>query len=615
MASQWWEQYPLNNPISASVRPASKKLTSLTVLFRLLGLAWPFAGLIALSMLLGFATTGSGIGLMAASAYIISAAALHPSVAVLQVAIVGVRFFGITRGLFRYLERYTSHQVTFRLLARLRVWFYRALEPLAPARLQAYRTGDLLTRMIGDIAALENFYVRVIAPPLAALLVSLVMVIFMYSFDESLAWALLCFLILGGIGIPLLMHLLGKKTGQQLVESRGELSSALVDGIQGLPDLLVLGQAQSQLDSILQDNQLLENAQRRMANYAGIQSALSGLTASLGMLAVLTLAAPLVSSGRLPGVYLTVVVLAALASFEAVQPLPLAAQYLENSLAAARRLYEIVDAQPQVKPPTTALPFPGNFDLEVKDLSFTYPSPVENLRLSFQGTGCTTLEHIDFSLPEGKHMAVVGPTGAGKSTLVNLLLRFWDYEGGSILLDKQDLRRFDPQDLRERIGVVAQSTYLFNATVRENILLGKPRATQPQVEQAARQAQIHDFILGLPQGYDTWVGERGVRLSAGERQRVAIARALLKEAPFLILDEPTANLDTVNERRVLESIHALMKGRTSLMITHRLVGMEWMDEILVLQNGRIAERGTHAGLLEAHGLYRRMWDLQSQVLV
>jgi ATP-binding cassette, subfamily C, bacterial CydC len=605
----------LNKENSTSVRPVSKQLTSFTVLLRLLGLALPFAGLIALSMLLGFATLGSGIGLMAVSAYIISAAALHPSVAVLQVAIVGVRFFGITRGLFRYLERYTSHQVTFRLLARLRVWFYRALEPLAPARLQAYRTGDLLTRMIGDISALENFYVRVIAPPLAALLVSLVMFLYIHSFGASLAWALLCFLIFGGIGIPWLMHRLGNNAGKQLVESRSELSSALVDGIQGLPDLLVLGQAQRQLDSIFQENRLLENAQRRMANYAGIQFALSGLTASLGMLAVLVLAAPLVNSGRLPGVYLAVVTLAALASFEAVQPLPLAAQYLENSLAAARRLYEIVDAQPQVMPPTTALPFPGSFNLEVKDLSFTYPTSLDSLRLPSQKGGRTTLEHIDFSLPEGKHLAVVGPTGAGKSTLVNLLLRFWDHDSGSILLDKQDIRRYDPQALRERIGVVAQSTYLFNASVRENLLLGKPGATQPQVEQAARQAQIHDFILSLPEGYDNWVGERGVHLSAGERQRVAIARALLKDAPFLILDEPTANLDTVNERLVLEAMHVLMKGRTSLMITHRLVGMEGMDEIIVLQNGRIAERGRHADLLAENGLYRHMWDLQNQVLV
>ena len=211
-------------------------------------------------------------------------------------------------------------------------------------------------------------------------------------------------------------------------------------------------------------------------------------------------------------------------------------------------------------------------------------------------------------------MAVIGPTGAGKSSLVNLLLRFWDYESGSILLDTQDIRLYDPQALRERIGVVAQHPYLFNATLRENLLLGKPGATQPQIEQAARQAQIHDFILGLPKGYDTLVGEVGVRLSAGERQRVTIARALLKETPFLILDEPTAHLDTVNEKRLLDTIFALMEGRSILMITHRLVGMEKMDDILVLQVGQIVERGSHAGLLAANGLYHRMWELQNQVL-
>ncbi len=352
-------------PSSISAR-SNRQLSSLAVLLRLLRLAWPSAGLIALSTLMGSATVGSAVGLMAASAYILSAAALHPSIAVLQVAIVGVRFFGISRGLFRYLDRYISHQVTFRLLARLRVWFYQSLEPLAPARLAAYRSGDLISRLIGDIAALENFYIRVIAPPLAALLVSLGMMLYMCSFNPSLAWVLMIFLAMGGIGVPFLIGSLSRNAGRQLVARRSGLSAALVDGIQGLPDLLAFGQERRQLGLILQESQGMESAQRRMADFGGLKASLSVLMANLGMLAVLVLAVPLVTTGRLPGLYLAVVSLAALTCFETIQPLPLAAQYLENSLAAARRLLEVVDASPAVTVPPDPLPISPSFNLEIK---------------------------------------------------------------------------------------------------------------------------------------------------------------------------------------------------------------------------------------------------------
>jgi ABC-type multidrug transport system fused ATPase/permease subunit len=214
----------------------------------------------------------------------------------------------------------------------------------------------------------------------------------------------------------------------------------------------------------------------------------------------------------------------------------------------------------------------------------------------------------------GKHLAVVGPSGAGKSTLANLLLRFWEYQEGQIHLGGWDLRSYSSEDVRRFIAVVSQSTYLFNTTVRENLLLARPNASHEEVVQAAQRAQIHEVIEALPQGYETWIGEQGLRLSGGERQRLAIARALLKEAPLLLLDEPTANLDALTERSLMETIFALMQGRSMILITHRLVGLEVMDEILVLSQGRILERGTHAELLEIGGLYRRMWDLQHQTL-
>ena len=398
------------------------------VVWRLLKLVAPFKGWIALSVLLGFATVGSSIGLMATSAFIIAKAALHPAIAELQVAIVGVRFFGIARGVFRYLERLVSHNVTFRLLARLRVWFYQALEPLAPARLMQYRSGDLLSRIVADIETLEHFYVRVIAPPAVAVSVGVVMWGFMRSYDPRLAYTLLVFLFLVGVGVPALVQFLSHGVGPRLIASRSTLNVRLVDGIQGMADLIAYGQERRQWELVQAEGRQLAKVQERMTWIAGVQNALGSLLMNLGMVAVVVIAIPLVTTGRLNGVYLAVLALAALSSFEAVLPLPLAAQYLENSLEAARRLFEIVDAAPAVRDPRSPSPEPQDYGVVVENLRFRYPSA------DAHSNSAPALDGLSFTLPPGKRLAIVGPSGAGKSTLINLLLRFWDYEEGRILL-------------------------------------------------------------------------------------------------------------------------------------------------------------------------------------
>ena len=572
-------------------------------LWRLLRLASPYRWWMALSALLGFATVGSSIGLMSTSAFIIAKAALHPNIGDLQVAIVGVRFFGISRGVFRYAERLVSHNTTFKLLARLRVWFYEALEPLAPARLMEYRSGDLLSRIVGDIETLENFFVRVIAPPAVALITTVVIWFFLAMFGKNVANTLVLFLALAGLGIPILARILGREAGKKLITERAKLNTGIVDGIQGLADLLAYGRAGEQRQLVRESSKRLIAAQQKMAFVTALQDGMGVLLAGLGMLAVSVVAIPLASSGSITGVDLAVIALAALSSFEAVQPLPLAAQYLENNIEAARRLFEVVDEKPEVVDPPNPLPLPEKHDISVSGLRFAYPNAN---RLALDG--------VDFHVRDGGRLAVVGPSGAGKSTLVHLLLRFWEFHEGRIEIGGGDIRSYRQDDVRKMIGVVSQNTYLFNATVRENLLLARPNASEEEIFEAARRAQIHDFILSLPKGYDTWIGEQGVGLSGGERQRLAIARALLKDAPILILDEATANLDAVTERKVLDAIRELMEGRTTLMITHRLVGMESMDEIIVLSHGKVAERGTHEELLRSGGLYRRMWELQNQVL-
>jgi ABC-type multidrug transport system fused ATPase/permease subunit len=292
-----------------------------------------------------------------------------------------------------------------------------------------------------------------------------------------------------------------------------------------------------------------------------------------------------------------------LASFEAITPLPLAAQMWNASREAAKRLFEVVDAEPAVQETGDRRVEIRSPDLQFSDLSFAYPT---------QST--PALQNVTFSVPEAKSIVVVGPSGAGKSTIANLLLRFWDYEVGEITLSGESLKALDPDEVRKRFALVSQNGYFFNTTIRENLRLARRSASQEEIEAAARAAQIHDFISSLPNGYDTLIGEQGLRLSGGERQRLAIARALVKNAPILIFDEPTANLDPQTEKQVLDTLFETMQNKTSLLITHRLVGLEKADEILVMDNGAIVERGTHQGLLRQRGLYRRLWSLQNQIL-
>jgi thiol reductant ABC exporter CydC subunit len=576
----------------------------LRTIARLLILLRPFMGWVLLSILLGTAAVAAGIGLLGTSAFLIARAAQQPSIAFLQVAIVGVRFFGISRGLFRYLERLVSHSVNFRLLAQLRVYFYLALEPLAPARLQNFRSGDLLSRAVADIETLENFYVRAVAPPVVAFVVTIGVSLFAGSFHLSLGLILAAGLLAGGILVPLAARLASIGPGRAAVEQRAQLRAAVIDSVQGMPDLVSNGQEERSMDAIQYLSQALGRSQQNLAWVGGLSSGLMVLVSGLTLWLVLWVAIPLVNAGLFDGVTLAVIALVTMASFEAVNPLGQAAQQLESSLQAARRLFALVDAEPEVVAPLQPCsPSPASA-LHIRGLSFRYQPDLPY-----------ALQDIDFDLPTGKRIALVGPSGAGKTTLANLLLRFWDYTEGEIRLGGCDLRQLDPQVARQRFGVVSQRTYLFGGTLRDNLVLARPDASDEQMWQALRQAGLQLWVKGLPSQLDTWIGERGLQISAGERQRLAVARCILQDAPILLLDEPTANLDAHTEERLLASLNALMKDRSVLWITHRLIGMEAVDEIIVLDGGCIVQRGRHKDLLQQPGLYQRMWTLQNRIIL
>ena len=571
----------------------------------------PYRWQMMLAVTLGVGMILGGIGLITTSSVLISKAGLHPSIAELGVIIVGVRFFGLSRAVLRYFERLVSHDLTFRLLARLRVWFYAALEPLAPARLFEYRSGDLLARVLADVDTLQNLYLRAISPAIVAIIVASLTCLGLALFDLKLGLCAAVFLVLCGVGVPWLTARVTRGFGKQQLELRSKLQAGLVDDIQGLEDLLALGAEASRQARLEQLNRQLELVQMRQAKVGSLSGALSLLLANLGSLAVLALAIPLVSSAHLDGIWLAALSLGTLASFEAVQSLGAVWMTLEQAGHAAGRLLEVIDAKPTICDPGQPLEMPAHPSLRLENVSFNYANE-------------TVLDGVSFSLEPGKRTVLVGSSGAGKSTIVNLIVRFLEPSAGRVILGGQDsgdhdLSAYRQEDIRRTVAVVSQHTHVFNTTIRQNLLLAKPEASDSELEAALARARLLEFVQSQPDGLDTWVGETGARLSGGERQRLGIARALLRDAPILVLDEPTANLDANNARDVLEVLRDLKqgnleRGRTILEITHRLEGLEDADEILLLEHGHLLERGSHRSLVQKHGCYAGLIERQRQIL-
>lgn len=547
----------------------------------------------ALGTGLGLLAVASVVGLLALSSWFICAAAyaglslataqlfnfFHPSI--------GIRLFAIGRTLARYAERVVAHDTTFRILHSLRGWFYIHLEPLAPSRLMMYRSGDILNRIVADIDALDNLYLRVLSPSVIALIITFLVTGFLWIFDPLIALFTALFLLVAGFGVPSLALRLGAASGHDLTHCLSDLRIRIVDALQGLPELLVFGAYPQYLDRVAQSSLALVKNQLRMSHIRGVSTALITLLAGLAVLPVLYLAVNLVNRGSLDGASLALMTLTVMASFEAVLPLPAAYQYLGRTREAGRRLLEIVNTQPQVVFPEHAITPARPPGVKFEKVSFRYHEKAP-----------WALSAVDFQIPAGRRVAVIGETGSGKSTLVQLLVRFWNPVSGHIRLGDTDVRNFSESDLRRLISVVSQQPHMFNATLKENLLVACPGANDDDLWAALDTVQLSDFVKDLPDGLETWIGEAGQLLSGGQARRVAVARAILHKAPLWVLDEPTEGLDPIIERNMMQALKERTTERTLLLITHRLVDLNWMDQIMILDRGRIIARGTHEELLK-----------------
>ncbi|HSM34084.1 MAG TPA: thiol reductant ABC exporter subunit CydC [Anaerolineae bacterium] len=541
-------------------------MSDLRRLLRLVLPHWPW---LAAAALFGVVAIGANVALMGLSAYLISKAAIASSVAELALAVTGVRVLAVSRATFRYLERYTTHRVMFRILATLRVWFYRAIEPLAPARLVHRRSGDLLARSVSDVDALEDFYIKVLMPPLVAAVVVASVCIVYGLFDVAIGLVLALFLVVTGVVLPLVSRRLSAMQTASMARMRGDVGAMLADQVQGLPDLVALDAASDHRARLLARARELDQARQRTGAIEGVSNALGGLFASLAGLTVLVLAIPLVSAGEVEGVFLAALPLAAIAAFEAVQPLSRSLQSLDASRASTRRLFELIDARPAVLDPVEPSAAPATHEIDIRGLSFRYEEAEP-----------WVLQDLDLQVSQGERVAIVGPSGCGKSTLVSLLLRFWNYELGEIRVGGRDLRELGADDARAMFSVVPQDVHLFNASIEDNLAVAAPAADGEAMVHACRIAQLHDFIASLPRGYDTVVGENGLLLSGGERRRLAIARAVLRDAPIVILDEVTADLDSTTEAALWRSLEPWLAGRTVLVISHRPTITTQVDRVV-----------------------------------
>jgi thiol reductant ABC exporter CydC subunit len=546
----------------------------------------------------GLLASASSVALLATGAWLIARAAERPSIVALSLAVVAVRAFAVGRAFFRYVERLVTHDVTLQVLSDLRVAVFTRLERLAPTGLPVFRSGDLLARLVSDVEAVQDVFLRAVLPWVTGVVVALLAAGGVFVLLPSAGTVLVSVTLLVAVVVPRLTRRWSRRAEAGAREARGRLNEDVVDTFERLPELVAYGEVDRRLSALAETESRLLHHLDSAARLRGAGAAVVTFATGSALWCALVLGVPAVRSGSFPAVLLAVVVLVPLALAEVLAPLPIAAGELTRSSGALERVVEVLDTQdPVVEPDRPARMPAAPYDIAVAGIGARWP-----------GQQCDALCGVDLDLPAGRRVALVGASGSGKSTLAMVLLRFLDPVAGRVTLSGVDTRELDADAVRRVVGLLAQDAHIFDSTVWENVRLARPDATRSEVRGALAGARLLDWVDSLPDGLDSWVGEHGDLMSGGERQRLALARVLLADFPVVVLDEPAEHLDQRTADALLADVLEATRGRTVLAITHRLQGYEDFDEIVVLADGAVAERGTHTELMREDGRYRAAYE-------
>jgi thiol reductant ABC exporter CydC subunit len=581
--------------MSAAPAPAPK-LDRWGALIRAARLVSPRRGQLILSIALGAGAILAAVGLLAVAGVLISKAALRPEILTLTIFTVGVRALAIARALLRYGERLVSHDLAFRVLADLRVRFFERLIPLVPEGLRGIRSGDVLSRFVGDVDTLQDLYLRALGPPLIGILAIALLAGAVAIVLPAGALVLVVAMLIAGLLLPALAARAGRRSGLREAPARAQLSAELVELVSGAAELAVYGREQQWAERIEAADSKLAATERPGAWISGVTSGAGVAIGGAAMIAVAAIGVQATAAGQLDGVLLAGIVFLTIGAFEAVVGLPDAAQRLTACAQAAARLEGVTEAPIPVSDPPAPIPVPSDGSLSFEDVS-----------VRFEGREQAALSCVSAALAPGSRIALVGASGAGKTTLASCAVRFLDPSSGRVTLGGVDIRELSQDALRSAVRLVSQEAYLFTTTIAQNVRLAAPEASDEQITAALSRAGLGAWIASLPEGIETLVGEEGTEVSGGQRGRIALARGLIAPSQIVILDEPTANLDAAGARELLSAIGSERSDRRAMMvITHTVDGLEEFDEIIVLEAGAVVERGTWGDLIAAKGALARL---------